>query len=216
MACGWPCAAACYSSGWIFKLGYTLNMVLSRVFYLMIIILLVQSLSACGRSLSVDEADKAVFLRVQDLVRYGYKFKDIEVHESFKKQKMLNGATELAYEFKTPEGEQQPLYINIRATVASKQIDASFKQGAETSGLYYGLMKGGMKQQELKDFYHYGDASSFYLLTKEGNPVGNYFTMRQGKKTYLLIVFGLYFDDPQLWKDLIEPKLTQFSTYETS
>lgn len=51
------------------------------------------------------------------------------------------------------------------------------------------------------------------ILKKGGKPVGNYFTVREANKTYTLILTGMYFDDAQLWKELIEAKLKEFSVY---
>jgi len=97
--------------------------------------------------------------------------------------------------------------------VGGKRSDAVVSQGAEKLALLYSLKAKGIEEQEVKDFYRYGDSSSFYILKKEGEPVGNYFTVREGDKLYSLILSGMYFDDPKVWKEIIEPKLKRFSAY---
>jgi hypothetical protein len=61
--------------------------------------------------------------------------------------------------------------------------------------------------------YPYGDDARLSLIVKGENPIGNIFTMRDGGKTYLLVVSGLYFDDPALFNKVIGPKAQRFAAY---
>jgi hypothetical protein len=51
------------------------------------------------------------------------------------------------------------------------------------------------------------------VLVKGGKPLGNVYTVRDGRKTYALVMAGLYFDDPDDWKELVGPKLQQLAGY---
>lgn len=183
---------------------------------LLTIFLLFVSLTSlgCERKLVVEEKDIALFLRTQDLVAHGFEFEGAEKYESFAKAKIIDGSYDIEYEFKTPEGEQNhPLFLYVLVNVGGKRSDAVVSQGAEKLALLYSLKAKGIEEQEVKDFYRYGDSSSFFLLKKEGKPIGNYFTVREGNKVYSLILSGMYFDDPKVWKEIIEPKLKRFSVY---
>ena len=153
-------------------------------------------------------------VQIQELAPYGYVFQNHSKHEKFSKSRDFDGTIELEYEFETPDSATKSLYLNVVVTVARNQSDARVSHGAEKIGLLYGLKLQGVVQEERTNFYRYGDTSSFFVLKKDGSPVGNYFTVRQGAKTYSLMVAGVYFDDPELWKELVEPKLQRFTAYK--
>ena len=114
----------------------------------------------------------------------------------------------------TPDSEEEHvLYLNVTITFEKNTSDARVSQGAEKVGMKYGLKAAGIEARELKDFYRFGDTSEFYLLEKDGNPVGNLFFARQGKRIYTLVMSGMYFNDAATWKDLIEEKLTRFAAH---
>ena len=163
----------------------------------------------------VGDADKALLFQASALVPYGYGFQKIAKHEKFIKTRDFDGTIELEYEFETPDSEaDHPLYMDVVVTVSRKQSDAKVSHGAEKLGVFAGLKLHGIVQEEKSDFYKYGDASSFFILKKDGKPVGNYFSMREGTKTYTILLAGMYIDDPEVWKELVEPKLKSLSTYK--
>ena len=77
-----------------------------------------------------------------------------------------------------------------------------------------GLKFQGIVQEEKPGFYNYGDSSDFFVLKKNGVPVGNYFSVREGTKTYSILLAGMYIEDPEIWKELVEAKLKAVSTYK--
>ena len=167
----------------------------------------------CERKLPVRDSDKSLFLRAGDLVPYGFEFRDIEKFEKFTRAKVIDGY-DVEYEFQTPDSERRnPLFLYGMVTVVRKKSDAKLSDTGIKIGMLYGLKTNGIKEQEIPNFYRYGDASSFSILKKDGKPVGNYFTVREGNKLFVLLITGLYFEDPELWKEIIEPKLKLFSAY---
>lgn len=171
-------------------------------------------LPGCERKLTVQERDKTLFLRAQDLVKYGYGFEGIEKYESFSKTKGINGSYDIEYEFKTPEGERNhPLFLYVLVTVDTKESDAIISEGATKIALLARLNTKGISEQKITDFYRRGDSSAFYVLKKGEKPIGNYFTMREGRKVYAMILTGMYFDDAEVWKELIDTKVAQLSAY---
>ena len=187
----------------------------SRAFSTSLLILSSLFFVQCQRPLVVGDADKALLLQATALVPYGYGFQRIPQHETFKKTRDFDGTIEVEYEFETPDSEKDhPLYMTVVVTVSRRKSDARVEQGAEKIGILAGLKLQGMTQEEKVDFYKYGDSSSFFILKKDGMPVGNYFTVREGTKTYTILLAGMYIDDPEVWKELVEPKLKAFSTYK--
>lgn len=171
-------------------------------------------LAGCERNLPVGVADKEVVLRAADLIPFGYGLEQTEQYETFNRTKYFDGSHELTYEYRTPDSEEKnPLYINVTVTVEKSLSDALTSHGAEEVGLTIGLKANGVKEREIKDFYRYGDKSRFAVLEKDGKPIGNIFTVREGKRVYVLIMSGMYFEDAAAFKELIEGRLKKFSAY---
>ncbi len=171
--------------------------------------------TGCESGLPVEANEKTLVLRAGDLVPYGYGLEETGQFEKFSKTRYFDGSQEITYEFETPETEEDdPLYLNVTMTFEKKTSDALVSHGAEKTGASAGLRIAGIKSREIENFYDYGDSSEFYVLEMEGRPVGNMFSVRDGKKIYLVIMTGMYFDDAAVWKELVEDKLKKFSGYE--
>jgi len=168
--------------------------------------------AGCGSEEPLSEADKKLFLRAADLARYGFQYEDADSHETFSKTRQLDGAYQLTYEFQTPEGERRPLYIYASVSVARRASDAALSAGAEKVGLLIGLRSAGVEEREVQ-MPAGEEGGRLTVLLKRGKPLGNVFTARDGHKTYVLVMTGLYFDDAQDWKRLFEPKLQQLAGY---
>ena len=170
---------------------------------------------SCQRSMTVGPADKALLVQASDLVPYGYGFRNIAKHETFKKSRDFDGTLEIEYEFETPDSEKEhALYLDVMLTISRAKSDARVSRGAEKIGMLAGLKFQGIVQEEKPGFYNYGDSSDFFVLKKNGVPVGNYFSVREGTKTYSILLAGMYIEDPEIWKELVEAKLKAVSTYK--
>jgi hypothetical protein len=180
-----------------------------------VVLLAALCLAGCQRDLPISAADREVVLRAADLIPYGYGLEQTEQYETFKRIRYFDGSHELTYEFQTPESEEEnALYINVIVSVEKSTADALTSHGAEKVGLTIGLKANGVQQREIKDFYEYGDSSSFAVLEKDGHPIGNIFTTRDGKRVFVLTLSGMYFDDAETFKELIEGRLRKFSVYQ--
>lgn len=174
-------------------------------------------IGGCERNLPVGAADREVVLRAADLIPYGYGLEKTEQYETFKRIKYFDGSHELTYEYQTPDSEQEnALYINVTVSVENSTSDAWTSHGAEEVGLKIGLKANGIEEREIKDFYAYGDTSKFSILQSDGKPIGNIFTTRKGKRVFVMILSGMYFEDAETFKELIEGRLEKFSAYEPS
>jgi hypothetical protein len=52
------------------------------------------------------------------------------------------------------------------------------------------------------------------VLEKVGRPIGNLYSMRDGKRIHTLVMSDFYFEDPAARKELAEERLRKFSTYK--
>ncbi len=171
-------------------------------------------LASCRRA-EVFDTDKEMFVRAKDFAEYGFSIQNAEKYESFEKINLFDGSQQIEYEFETPENESaNSLYLIETVTIDTNQSDAKMSKGVEDTGISIGLKIGGIEKEEVKDFYKYGDSSNFYALKKDGKKVGNYFSTRHGKNTFSLFIVGLYVDDVETWREIVEPRLKKFSAYK--
>jgi hypothetical protein len=174
--------------------------------------LLLVCLAGCGTEEPLSEADKSLFLRPADLVRYGFQYDDPDSYEKFSKTRQIDGAYELKYEFQPDKSERRRVFIYASISVARNESDAALNEGAEAIGMLVGLKASGVEERELR-MRSGNDRSTLRLLVKGDKPLGNIFTTRDGRKTYFVVVTGLYFDDAEDWKKLVAPKLEQLAGY---
>jgi hypothetical protein len=180
----------------------------------LLVALLACGAAACGMEQPVSANDKALFLRPADLGRFGFRFENAAVHETFAKTRHFDGTYELSYQFQTPESQQENrLYIYTSVSVERRASDAMISQKAERLGLLVGLKSEGTEEREVAGSFPYGDDVRLALLVKGGNTIGNTFTVRDQEKTYLLVLSGVYFDNAELFKEVIGPKMRRFADY---
>ena len=165
----------------------------------------------CVSEEPLSEADKSLFLRAGDLARYGFKYQNADGHEKFSKIRQLGGAYQLTYEFQAPAGERPALYIYANVYVASNPSDAMMSSGAESIGLLIGLKASGVEEREVR--LPGDEQGKLRVLVKDGRPLGNVYTVREGRKTYAVVLAGLYFEDAEDWTQLVGPKLQQLAGY---
>jgi len=168
--------------------------------------------AGCGSEEPISEADKGIFLRAGDLARYGFQYESADSYEKFSKAKQLDGTYKLTYRFRTPPEERVPLLIYANIAVARSESDAALLEKAEKAGVMIGFTGSGIEEREVT--MQPGDERSrLRVLVKDGKAVGNVFTVRDGRKTYLLMLVGVSFEDARDWKRLIEPKLQRLAGY---
>jgi hypothetical protein len=164
----------------------------------------------------VAERDRDIILRVADLADYGIKFQDAARYEKFEKLRYFDGSYELTYEFELPDAATRAdaVYMQVLASVEKDESGAALSQGGEKIGFGFGMKLEGIHAEERKNFFRYGDHSAFFVLVKDGQPIGNYFSTRFGVRVYSILVAGVYFDDPAAWSALVTPKLEKFAAYQ--
>jgi hypothetical protein len=120
------------------------------------------------------------------------------------------------YEFELPDDttEKDALYLHVALSFEKNAADAKFSQGVEKFGAGAGMKFVGLKMEERPGFFRYGDESSFHVLVKDGEGVGHFFVTREGAKVYSVIVAGAVFTDPEVWAELVTPRLRKFSAHK--
>lgn len=165
------------------------------------------------KSGNVEPAERDMFVRGGDFAEFGIEVHEPERYEKFSKTEYFDGSLDIEYEFEPPESEAL-MYLTETITYEPKKSDARLGRAAEDSLIGIALKTQGLEKVEVPNFYKYGDSSDFYVLKKDGNNVGNYFTVLEGGKIFSLLVSGVYIDDVETWRELVEPKLNVFSSYK--
>ena len=166
------------------------------------------ALAACGAQEPVTDADKGLFLRVGDLVEFGVRYPNAEAGESFSKAKQVDGSYEITYKFET-SGEARPLFIQSNVNVGRNAANVSLAENAEKLGLLVAFKNNGVEEREVPGIR----TGKLTLLMKGDVPIGNVFTLRDGTRTHLLLISGLYVKDPAVWQKLMAPKLERLMAY---
>jgi hypothetical protein len=187
-----------------------------RILHALRLFTLALALCAAGcMQAKMSETEKDLILRAQDLAPYGFEVGGTSKHESFTKTVYFDKSYELEYEYEVPDGSGlDPLYLNVSISFEETVSDAKMTRNARKMGLSAGSYLNSLKLEEKNDFFKYGDESSYYVLLSKNNvPGGSYFVTREGTRVYSLIVAGAVFDDPEMWAELVMPKLQKFSAH---
>ena len=167
---------------------------------------------SCAKQ-SIRKADKPLLLTVEDLTPYGLSLDNYRQYEVFRRHIYVDGAIEVEYEFDPPEESGINLYLTVAVSFERTERDAKFAYLAERKGTTIGAKLGGAPVTESKEFYNYGDESFFGFLMGEKGPGGNLFITRVGTKVYVVLIGGVFFDNPDDWEELISPKLQYLESY---
>ena len=166
------------------------------------------TLAGCGAQEPVTDAEKALFLRVADLAEFGVRYPNAEAAETFAKARQVDGSYEITYNFEV-SGDARPLYLHGTVNVGRTSTDATLTESAEKIGLLVAFKRSGVEEREVQGLR----AGTLTLLVKNDVPIGNVFTLREGNKSHLFIISGLYVKDAAVWQKLIAPKLENLMRY---
>lgn len=157
----------------------------------------------------IDEQDHALVLKVGQLREYGLSLpRGYQAHETMNKERWFDGSVTIEYEFDVPDDPDMPFVYSV-AEVHKTRSDAAVSYSTGNFAAPLGL--GDAEMVDHSELFRYGDASKFALFTYNGEPYGNYFAMQDGKTVFMVMTSGFYFDDAELWAELIEPTLSAVS-----
>jgi hypothetical protein len=135
---------------------------------------------------------------------------------TLKKVSHLDGSRELTYEYTTPDGAREALYINSAVSVEPTPRDASVSYASESIGTQVGFrlqLGNDLKEVERNDLWKWGDESRCVVLTSNGKKVGNIFRARKGRRYFSIFIAGLYFNDAAAIRDLLAPIVERIDGY---
>jgi len=169
-----------------------------------------------GFSGTPDDRDHAVLLKASDLKAF---IDDLSVDpaaERVSKTHYLDGSFDVEYEYDPPGDDG--FYLNCIVDRERNSRDARTTYTAYQWGASLGISLASgpgptLKEEERNDIFSWGDQSKFVIYTYEGNPVGNLFVTRKGKRVFCLQLTGIFFDDGEAFGELVVPKLEKLSAY---
>lgn len=168
--------------------------------------------AACVTAKPVEPGDRALLVTAGRLAEFGLELPDgYERHESLKREHVTGGAILIEYEF-DGDDDDAPFYVYSLAELHRTPGDAcrSFAAGN------IGLRLSGLDLTERDDLFRYGEKSRFALVENDGEPVGNLFNMCRSRTALLVMFVGLYFDDADLWRELVTPHLEALAALEAA
>ena len=153
----------------------------------------------------LEEGDKDLVVTIGQLQPYGLELPpNFSSFETFRREQWFDGSYTIEYEFEAPEVLGLP-YMHSMAEQHISKSEACTSYSAGKLGVSMGLM--GADLEERDDLFEYGHRSSFGLIIVDGNPTGNYFGMCHEKTAFSVVIGGFYFDDGELWAELVDPAL---------
>ncbi|HTU20771.1 MAG TPA: hypothetical protein VMG10_22150 [Gemmataceae bacterium] len=133
-----------------------------------------------------------------------------------RKVRHLDGSRELEYEYKSSGGATSVL--GITHIIGVDRSAEAARYGYE--GLDFGtsfrlrLENKDISQVERADLWSWGDTSRCIVLYKGDAPIGNIFMGCKGRRYFQLAISGVYFDNAQAIRELLQPFLQKLESYE--
>lgn len=160
------------------------------------------------KDLPVGEQDKQVVVQADVFEEWLEGFTFDAGNETWEKLKNIDGTYELSYEY-----DSDMLYVSCVVGVDGSRSDAKVSYVAMDTGSEIGAGLEDMKYVDRPGLLRYGDKSRAALITMDGDNVGNYFACRKGKNTIVILWTGVYFEDRDAFRDIVEPVLDRWSRY---
>ena len=173
-----------------------------------VVLCLVTALAGCMPS-DTSERERGVILTGAELEPFGFAMPTGAIDETWEGRRWFDGSREIEYVYETlDDTEQMPLYLSVNVSWEKSRPDAIGVYGATLLGFKVGTVSEDIESRELTDDCHYGDRCSLLLVTRDKRPLGNQFVLTAGRSVYIVQIFGLYFDEPEAWHEMIVPKVT--------
>jgi hypothetical protein len=170
---------------------------------------------SCQRTATVTPEEKAMLLTVRDFAAYGHEQFDT-TREIIRKTINLFDRSQLieyTYESDDTTGEK-PLYLSCGIAIERTPASSRANKVAMAVGFKIGLTNSGIRSVPQPNFPQFGDNSTFTILEKDSSKVGNIFQSAIGRVSLYTIFTGLYVDDKDIWKEIIESKIAKIRKYQ--
>lgn len=167
-------------------------------------------LAACSMGSDLGEDERGLLLTEQDFRDFGVTLTLARPGRFHKTMTYAGQGVELSYE-QSGAGDFYPINsFNRHFTAQSSLGDAT---GWEL-GFALGRQLSELERTPIDLTHRYGEGARLYLLTIHGRPVGNMFSFWDGRKTYMALFTGVYFQDPDLFDAFIRDKVARMQAYE--
>jgi hypothetical protein len=161
---------------------------------------------------AVTEADRGVLVTADELVRH-YDLK-LKGQGTFRHVKYLLGNHELEYEYQSPDGSGEGLYVSCLVSIEQSTKDALTTYTAQRLGTSVALKLdrgAGLRLVDQDKPFKWGEeSSSSVIMGKEA--AGNVFTARKGQRVFHLVIAGPSLESAALG-DLLSPVLARLEAY---
>lgn len=146
----------------------------------------------------VHADDRTRVATVDDLAPYFQT--DFEIDptlEKLSKTKYFDGSMDIDYEYEEPERRNGSIYLSVTAAKERRAQDAkasliiAWTSAVAAMRLLPRDVEVTITESDVG--FRCCDESRFAVIEADGLPIGNLFTAREGKKTYLLILSGAAF-----------------------
>lgn len=131
-----------------------------------------------------------------------------------KTRSTLDGAISVEYEY--DDGEDGVLYVLSTVIVerdakAARLTYTGMKMGVNI----FVRIEGDIEERQHDDVFKWGDASKFVTYYSDGEPFGNMFIARKGKRIFYLETSGVYYDyeSRESFDSLVSEKLRRLERY---
>ncbi len=163
----------------------------------------------CGCSeTTVSEEERAVVLTAEDLLPYGLLQPSSAVDVTWGGSRWFDGSKEIEYTYTTlGESEQMPFYLYVSVDLGRDALDAATMYSATMAGFKLGSAMESLQRVKLTESCEYGDKCVLFLLSENDQPLGNQFFARVGHSVYSVHLAGLYFDEPEIWHEIMASKM---------
>lgn len=183
---------------------------------LIVIVFLGMMLCSCKSIDNVDISKYPMITTAKELAEYYNLVLDTTGgHERSKITKYFDGSVDLEYTYDFLETETfDPLFYSVTIDKERTTSDALQTYVISKGAVKLVMNSGGQGSTKIESLDLPGDDSFYALRTYNGEPNGIYFTMRQGKVVYTLIMSGLYSEDHGLLLDVILPEIENLELFE--
>ena len=164
----------------------------------------------------VTPAERDVLLTIEKLKE----FVDLEADPGrgrVKRVRYLDGSREVTYEYESPDGAADPLYVSSSVNLERNVSDARTVYVSSTLGFKLGMALEGesaLRQVVRSGLFQWGDESKAVLLMRGDKPVGNLFAGRKGRKVFLVVLVGVFFDEREDVDAALGPILRSLEAYD--
>ncbi len=160
-----------------------------------------------GARRPLEPNERAVLVTARDLFAMSAQPElYLQAQETGEREDLIDGSATLTTEY---QSQKPPIYVVSQVALEPSERAAKLTWQAQSIGGFMGLAveSNDIVLVDRDDLYSWGDESKSQLLTIEGKPVGHFFVFRKGRRVFMAIFTGVYFDDASPLAALLTPKL---------